>query len=184
MTEKTVTAKPLDSELTTDEKQGILAWRKTLLKEVKKYIDDDLNPAKVNVIDPTKDNFTQRLSIQEILDELEISKDDFYKALSVSKTEDLELDLKRLPSFCIVNNYFDVSLKAWQANVDIQPVFNKYKAVAYMRQYFSKTKDQYSQAMKQAAKEVYENNMHHQDTMKTIAKAYLNSRECSVQEVV
>ena len=53
-----------------------------------------------------------------------------------------------------------------------------------MCQYFSKTNDQYSQAMKQAAKEVYENNMHHQDTMKTIAKAYLNSRECSVQEVV
>ena len=38
--------------------------------------------------------------------------------------------------------------------------------------------------MKQAAKEAYENNMHHRDTMKTIAKAYLNSRECSVQEEV
>ena len=38
--------------------------------------------------------------------------------------------------------------------------------------------------MKQAAKEAYENNMHHRDTMKTIAKAYLNSRECSAQEEV
>ena len=35
---------------------------KTLLKKVKNYIDDNLNPAKVNVIDPTKDNFTQPLS--------------------------------------------------------------------------------------------------------------------------
>ena len=26
--------------------------------------------------------------------------------------------------------------------------------------------------MKQAAKDAFENNMHHQDTMKTIAKAY------------
>ena len=50
--------------------------------------------------------------------------------------------------------------------MDIQPVFNKYKAVAYMCQYFSKT----------------ENNMHHHDIMKTIAKAYLSNRECSVQE--
>ena len=53
-----------------------------------------------------------------------------------------------------------------------------------MCQYFYKTEDQCSQAMKQAAKEAYENNIHHHDTMKIIAKAYLNSRECSVQEAV
>ena len=68
-TEKTIIAKPLDSEL-------------------------NLDSAKINVIGPTKDNFTQPLSIQEILDELEISKDDYYKALSVSKDGDLELHLK------------------------------------------------------------------------------------------
>ena len=37
--------------------------------------------------------------------------------------------------------------------------------------------------MKQAAKEAL-NNMHHHDTMKTIAKAYLSNQECSVQEAV
>ena len=35
------------------------------------YIDNNLNSVKVNVIDPTKDNFTQSLSVKEILDELE-----------------------------------------------------------------------------------------------------------------
>ena len=64
-TEKTILVKPLVSELNNDEKQEVLAWRKTLLKKVKNYIDENLNPAKVNVIDPTKDNFTQPLSIQE-----------------------------------------------------------------------------------------------------------------------
>ena len=112
-TEKTIIAKPLDFELTNDEKQEDLAWRKTLLKKVRKYIDDNLNPAKVNAIDTTKDNFTQPLSIQEILDELEISKDDYYKALSVSKNEDSELHLKRLSNSCFVNYYFDVGLKSW-----------------------------------------------------------------------
>ena len=92
--------------------------------------------------------------------------------------------MKRQPNSCFVNNYFDVGLKAWQTNMDIQLVFNEYKAVTYMCQYFSKTEDQCSQAMKQAAKETFENNMHHHDTMKTIAKAYLSSRECSVQEAV
>ena len=38
--------------------------------------------------------------------------------------------------------------------------------------------------MKQAAKEAYENNLHHHDTMKTIAKTCLSSRGCSVQEAV
>ena len=112
------------------------------------------------MIDLTKDNFTQPLSIKEILDELEISSDDCYRALSISKDEDLELHLKRQPNSCFINNYFDVSLKAWQANMDIQAVFNEHKAVTYMFQYFSKTEDQCSQAMKQAAKEAFENNIH------------------------
>ena len=123
----------------------------------------------------TKDNFTQSLSVKEILDELEISKDDYYRALSISKDEDLELHLKREPNSCFVNNYFDVGLKAWQENIDTQPVFNEHKAVAYLCQHFPKTEDQCSQAMKQAAKEAFENNMHHHDTMKTIAKAYLSN---------
>ena len=52
-------------------KNKILTRRKTVLEKVKIYIDDNLNPAKVNVVDPTRDNFTQQLSIQEILNELE-----------------------------------------------------------------------------------------------------------------
>ena len=97
-TDKTTIVTPLDSEHTNDEKQEVLAWRKTLLKKVKKYIDDNLNPPKVNVIDPTTDSFTQPLRIQEILDELEISKDDYYNDLSVSKDDYLELYLKRQPN--------------------------------------------------------------------------------------
>ena len=64
------------------------------------------------MIGPTKKYFTQPLSAKETLDELEISKDDYYRALSISKDEDLELRLKREPYFSFVNNYFDVSLKA------------------------------------------------------------------------
>ena len=132
------------------------------------------------MIDPTKENFTQPLSVKEILDELEISKDDYYRTLSILKDEDLELHLKRKPNSCFINNYFDVGLKAWQANINIQLVFNKYKVVPYMCQYFSKTENRCSQALKQIAKEAFEKNMHHRYTMKTIDKAFLSSRDCSV----
>ena len=54
-TEKTIIAKPFDSEIGKDKKQEILTWRNAVLGKVKDYIDDNLNPSKVNVVDPTKD---------------------------------------------------------------------------------------------------------------------------------
>ena len=50
----------------------------------------------------------------------------------MSKDEDLELHLKTQPNSCFVNNYHDVSLKACQVNMDIQPdicvkIFQKLK---------------------------------------------------------
>ena len=88
--------------------------------------------------------------------------------------------MQRELNSCFVNNYFYAGLKALPANMDIQAVLNEYKAVTYMRQYFSKTEDSCSQAMKQAAKEVFENKMDH-DTIKTTAKAYLSNLEHSLQ---
>ena len=134
--EKISIAKPLGSKFNDNEKKEVLTWRNMLLKQVKRYIDNNLNPAKVNLMDPTKDNFTQPLSIKEILDKLEISSDDYYRTLPISKDEDLELHLKRQPNSCFVNNYFDVGLKTWQDNIDIQPVFKEYKAMTYMCQCF------------------------------------------------
>ena len=57
-TKKTIIAKPVDSKFSNEEKQEILTWRNTLLRQIKSYMDNNLYPAKVNVIDPTKDNFT------------------------------------------------------------------------------------------------------------------------------
>ena len=55
--------------------------------------------------------------------------------------------MKRLP-ICFINNYFVDGLCAWEANLDIQPFFNHYKAVSYMCAYFSKSEDESSEAMK------------------------------------
>ena len=104
--------------------------------------------------------------------------------MSISKDEELKQHLKGEPNSRFVNNYFDISLKAWQANRDIKPVFNEYNTVKYMCQYFSKIGNQCSQAIKQAVKDAFDNNMHHHDTIKAIAKANLSNRKCSVQEEV
>ena len=69
---------------------------------------------------------------KEIANELKNSKDDYYRTLTKSKDEDLQLHLKIEPSSYFANNYFDVGLKAWQVNTDIQSVFNKYKTVKHI----------------------------------------------------
>ena len=49
-----------------------------LLKQVKSYIDNNLNPANINGIDLTKVNFCQPLFVKEILYELGFSNNGYY----------------------------------------------------------------------------------------------------------
>ena len=123
-------------------------------------------------MNPTKDAFEKVPGISEILAEISVTEREYYSALSISSDSDFQIHLKRQPNACFINNFFSEGLQAWQANIDIQPVFNHYKAVTYMCAYFSKAEDETSEAMKQAAKEAL--------STSKIAKAYSTKRECSV----
>ena len=96
------------------------------------------------MIDPTTDNFIQPLRVIEILDQLEISKDDYYRVLSIPKDKNLELHLKSQPNSCFVNNYLNVGLKACQANMDIQPVFNGYETVTFVSIYLKNSSSMFT----------------------------------------
>ena len=91
--ERTIISKPLDPSLDPEERHEILDSRKSLLEKVKKYIDEELNLAKVNVIDLEKENYKLPLTIDEKLLKLDISKEDYYHALSISMDDDYELHL-------------------------------------------------------------------------------------------
>ena len=56
--------------------------------------------------------------------------------------------------------------------------------MTYICKYFSKTEDQCSQAKKQAAKEAFENSMHHHDTGKKIAILYLTLVQETVHHIL
>ena len=143
-----------------------------------------MNSAKVNVIDSEKENYKPPLTIDEILLKSDISNEDYYHALSNSMGDDYEPHFIRPRNSCFVNNYFETGLRAWQANMDIQPVFNEYKKVAYMCFYFLKSEDNCSFAMKQAALEAFNTKLDQFNAMKNILKAYTSNRKCSVQEAV
>lgn len=68
--------------------------------------------------------------------------------------------MKIEPNTCLVNNYFDVALKAWQA---IMAMINQFKSVTFMFLYFCKTEDQCFQTLKETAKEAFKSNMHHEN---------------------
>ena len=90
-----------------------------------------------------KDNFTQQLSVKEILDELEISKDHYYIAFSISRDNGLEVHLKLQLKSCFVNNYFNVGLKACPVKLPNNLFLMSIRS-DIMFQYLSKTEDQSS----------------------------------------
>ena len=57
-------------------------------------------------------------------------------------------------------------LKAWKANIDLQPVYNYYKAVSYITAYFSKSENSTSEVMKQVVQEVKLQNLSARVAMK------------------
>ena len=122
--------------------------RNDILKKVKNYIDNELNPSKENFLDSTKEDCEELKCIDEILASLEISKHDYEEAFSISVDNDFQIHYKRSPNLCFVNNYFCDGLMTWKENMDVQPVFNHYKAVAYMCAFLSKSENECSVAMK------------------------------------
>ena len=105
------------------------------------------------------------------MEEPKILELDYYETLSISGDDDFQIQLKREPNACFINNYFVEGCQSWKANKDIQPVFNHYKAVTYMCGYFPKAEDETSEAMKKAAKEASVSGKSNFEKMRAVARA-------------
>ena len=62
------------------------------MKKLERY--SELNPCK-NVFDNTEHDFTQSMSIDQILESLEITKFEFEQALSISEDDSFQIHLKK-----------------------------------------------------------------------------------------
>ena len=83
MTARTIVAKPFSDSLTEHDKAEIMLVRSTILNKVKAYIDSELNPVKHNFYDKSRDHFEHVGSINCILNQLGMSEEDYYNALSI-----------------------------------------------------------------------------------------------------
>ena len=75
-----------------------------------------MDPGKVNILDPSKPDFVEPKDINFILEEIGITRDDYYEALKISTDNDFQIHFMREPT-CFVNNYFNEGLIAWKANI-------------------------------------------------------------------
>ena len=106
-TDRTIVAEPLPEDMPEEIKNQVLIKnRSDLLSKVKRYIDTELNPSKKNFYDSTRSDYEVVKTIEEILSLLEILKEDYQAALSISEDSDYQLYLKIPPNSCFVNNYF------------------------------------------------------------------------------
>ena len=165
---------PLDKSVEILEKSEMLAKCHNILLKVKEYIDEFLDPSKASYVD--------NLTVNKTLKFCNIAKVDYYDALSLSPTSDYEIHLRRPPNSCFINNYSPFMLKAWRANMDLQPVFNYYRAVSYMPTYFSTSELETSETLLQACREIRSMNLHTRETMHKLASSYSSSKQVPLQE--
>ena len=126
-----------------------------------------------------KDDYVELKSIEEILS-VRIMEKHWQFLMKVI----FKFITKKHKNSCFVNNYFCDVLTAWEANMDIQPALNHCKAVASMCAHLSKSECECSVAKKQALQDAFEKELDHYEQMKSVANAYINKRECSIQECV
>ena len=94
-------------------------------------------------LDSSMDIYRKDSSIDGVLLELQLTKKEYYWALSISSDNDFKLHLKRDTNSCFINNYNPVLLKAWQANIDLQPVIIIIRQVLYRQHIFQSQKIQH-----------------------------------------
>ena len=128
--------------------------RKILLKKVNCYLDSHLNPPKKTYRSKTGRFCT---TIAQSWNVSRASSCWWWWSYSSSLSKDyyFDLNLKGNSKSCLANNYFNDRLKTWNANVDIQRVFDEYKRVTYMCSYFSQSKDECSQSKRKQLKRLF-----------------------------
>ena len=151
LNKETLVAEPMQENMPEKVKLLVLRKRKEIFQKVNDYKNNFLNPSKVNFFNPLREDFTKVKSVYKVLKELDITVEENENALKISDNS-FQLDLRRSNDPYFVNNYFDIGLLAWEANIDIQPVFDYCKAFTNICSYLSKQEDKYSEVMHQAFK--------------------------------
>ena len=98
-TDQTIISEPLPKDMNENDKNAKLQHRENILSKVKSYIDEHLNPTKVNFLNPSKEGFCVLPDIPTILRTLELTEKEYYDALSISSDNDFQLHVPAATKF-------------------------------------------------------------------------------------
>ena len=99
-----------------------------------------------------------KTTFDEMLIELEMTEDEYIKAVRISLVRPKRF-LKKRPCEIKINNYMKHCLQFWRANHDTQLSLTPYAMVEYMLAYVTKVEKGMSAIMEKACKEAKEGNM-------------------------
>lgn len=128
-----------------------------------------------------QDSAGEMLSMEQLLSEAGVSQETYQLALRQSHKSQTVV-LRRTPQESNINQYNEVILQAWQANMDFQYVVDPYACIHYIISYVTKDEREMGQVLKAAAEELGDPDT--KEKMKRCAKQFLSMREVSGQESV
>ncbi len=120
-------------------------------------IEDETSKASIKILQKAHDllsdpNINEDMSFSDFLSTLEVSREAYYRALSMSKFGTV-IVLKRSVKERYINNYNKEFLRVWNANMDIQFVHSPYAITTYVTGYVSKDETGMTQTLKDALKQ-------------------------------
>ncbi len=123
----------------------------------------------------------EHMTTNELFASINLTQSDFEKANDVLSHK-TSLVHKRQPQDLWVNVYNPDLIRCWNANMDIQYIFDAYACVAYVVLYLSKAEREMSMLLSHAQAEAQKGNLDARQSMREIGCVYLHNREVSAQE--
>ena len=163
----TLIAKPPKSDLTDEQRAEKLKIAKEIREKVKDRLDEALKEG--------WDIFT-------LLDEVDISLKSYVEDCLEVSERGAQVVLARDPSEVYVNNYNEIYLYAWRANIDVQICTDPYAVVSYISDYLSKADAELTRHMRNALFET--KGLPNDERVKHMKTMYLTHREICSSEAV
>ena len=166
---RTIIAHPLSGDLSDEEK-------KDKLKEVKSIVQ-----AVTSEIEKMSADELKSTSIDQLLEKVGITSEDYYAALKISTGSGKSIVMKRDVSEVYVNNYNPDMLRAWDANMDLQFCLDPYAVITYITDYLTKDDSGMTEVLKAAIK-ASKDCTNDFDRLNYIKLQFFKSRQVSVCE--
>ena len=120
-------------------------------------------------------------TFEEWLHTTRLSYDEYIRLVQ-SNIERKKVFLQRNPHDTRINSYMKHLIGAWQANHDIQFVFDPYQCVSYICDYMTKSQKGMSELMQAATQEAREGNLELKKAVQHIGNKMINASEASAQQ--